>query len=417
MKTDVAIVGGGPGGTAHALFLAQRGISSVIIEKDGFPRYHIGESLTGECGNCLRDLGLAEDMHRAQHPVKWGVTVYGPEGKNSFWIPVMGRCPEKGLVEASTWQVRRSDFDAMLMNKATEAGATLVQGTASAALRDNGSVRGVQVEMADGGTQDIEAQVVADASGMATFLCNAGVTSEKGRGTYDKQVAIFAQLSGAIRDEGKMQDNTLIFYRLKNHWAWFIPLDGEIVSVGVVVPSSYFLSRKESKHDFLVRELGELNPELKRRLPEFKLTDEVRAISNYSYEIKRYTGKGWLCIGDAHRFIDPVFSFGLYFSMKEAQQAAAHVDAYLGGANRDAENPFAEFQRNSERGMNVIQDALDAFWDHPLAFAFFAHTRYVNDFIDLFAGRVYADSPSRGVQAIQAINEQGRMKAQAAAMS
>lgn len=408
MKSDVVIIGAGPGGTASAIFLAQRGIQSTIIEKASFPRYHVGESMTGECGACLRAMGLEQEMLDRKHPIKWGVKVYEQTGKNSFYVPVMSRGADNRLEEAFTWQVRRSEFDAMLLNKAVEMGAEVVPGQATAALRDNGCVNGVRVKMADGGACDIRSRVVIDASGMATFLCNAGVTSEKYRGKYDKQVAFFSQVAGVIRDPGKGKDDTLIFYQRKNHWAWLIPLDEELVSVGVVVPSDRFLSTKESKQEFLAREIRELNPQLSRRIPEIRFAEEVRAISNYSYHIKQYTGKNYLCVGDAHRFIDPVFSFGLYFSIKEAQRAALDVADYLGGANPDAANPFADFQRHCERGMDVIEDLLDAFWDHPFAFSVFAHSRYVDDLRDLFAGRVYSDEPSPGLLAIQGINEKGR---------
>src|SRR5262249_51984172 len=111
MKADVAIVGGGPGGTAAALYLSRAGIPAVLIERARFPRYHIGESLTGECGNCLRTLGLEDQMNEGRHPIKFGVTVYGPNGKNAFWVPVKGWQAEMGLFDTSTWSVRRSDFD------------------------------------------------------------------------------------------------------------------------------------------------------------------------------------------------------------------------------------------------------------------------------------------------------------------
>ena len=136
MKTKVAIVGGGPGGTATALFLARKGISSTIIEKTRFPRYHIGESLTGECGNCLRALGLEEDMNGRRHPVKYGVTVYGPGGKNSFWVPVKGWTPATGMYEATTWSVPRSDFDEMLLRGAAASGVEVIQGEAIEPLRN-----------------------------------------------------------------------------------------------------------------------------------------------------------------------------------------------------------------------------------------------------------------------------------------
>src|SRR5207247_735313 len=240
MKTDVLIVGGGPGGAATAMFLVREGIKPVIIEAETFPRYHIGESMTGAGGKVLRDLGLADEMYNRKYPTKQGVKVYGQSGKGNWFVPVTGRDENWKLFEWDTWQGRRSDFD-----------------------------------------------------------------------------------------------NMVIFYQKKYHWGWFIPLDEEVVSVGIVCPSAYFLDKKESKRDFYIRELRELHPELSRRIPEIKLVEDVHVIPNYSYQVNGFCGKGFICIGDAHRFIDPIFSFGLTVTMREGQFVAPMVRAYLEGANRE----------------------------------------------------------------------------------
>jgi len=403
MKTEVVIVGGGPGGAASAVFLAQKGIKSVVVEKDPFPRFHIGESMTGECGNVVRRLGLGDSMENVPRTIKHGVTVYGQGGKNTFWIPVMRRNEEGELEKSFTWQVRRGEFDKMVLDKALEEGATLVRGKAIKVLqKEDGAVCGVQVRREDGEVEDIEAEVVIDASGAATFLSNAGIAGQKERGKYDRQLAIYSHVKGAKRDE---QDNTLIFYEKKNHWAWFIPIDEETVSIGVVTPSDYYRASNEEMRDFYLREMHKINPELSRRVPDVSLVEEVRATSNYSYHIHNFAGKGFLCIGDSHRFIDPIFSFGLHFALTEAHLAADAIAAYLhDGVGRDQENPFAGFERYCELGMDAIQDVLDCFWDNPVSFAFFAHTRYVDDFIDLFAGRVYQENPSKGLQAVRKVN-------------
>jgi len=413
MKTDVAIVGAGPGGTSTALFLAQRGIESVIVERESFPRYQIGESLTGECGLCLKNLGLEPLMSKRAHPIKHGVRVYGPGGKNSFYVPVMARTEDGELRHATTWQVRRSDFDNMVLDAAKERGVKVIRGKAIDALRDAaGGVSGVRVRAADGEELDIESKVLVDASGRSTFLSNIKVAGKKTRGDYDRQIAVFSQVRGAVRGDGEKRDDTLIFIGgEKNHWAWFIPLDDQVVSVGVTVPAEYFSSMQESKQDFLLRELHELNPELKRRLPEMELAESVRTITNYSYRVSDFTGRGFLCVGDAHRFIDPIFSFGVYFSIKEAQFAAQAIESHLGGAGNGDETPFADYELRCDKGQDVIQDLIDGFWNHPYAFALFVHSRYVDDFVDLFAGRVYGDEMSPGYLALKKVNQRGADKA------
>jgi len=410
MKTDVAIIGGGPGGTATGMFLAQAGLRVTIVEKAQSPRYHIGESLTGECGNCLRTLGLEEEMTARRHPVKYGVTVYGPRGKNAFWVPVKGWRPESGLFDTHTWSVRRSDFDHMLFTAAAARGVSVMQAEAVAPLLNGEAVRGVRVRTSSGTVEDIASEVLVDASGQATFLGNTGLIGEKVRGNYDRQVAIFSQVAGAIRDPGAASGNTLIFYGKKHHWAWFIPLDDQVVSVGVVVPADYYLSKNESRHQFLLRELHELNPDLMRRLPQIEFVEQVRGIPNYSYRLWNFTGKGFLCVGDSHRFIDPVFSFGVFFAMKEAEHAAASIALFLADSKREQPNPFANYQRLCDRGQDSVQELIDAFWEHPYAFSMLAHHRYPEDIIHMFAGRVYNETPLPGLMAMRSINEEGRTK-------
>ncbi len=390
-KYDVAIVGAGPGGAGSALNLLQAGLRPVIIEKEQFPRYHIGESLTGECGASLRKLGLEEWMEAVHNPVKYGVTVYGAGGKNSFWVPVAERISKDEIRLLTTWQVLRSKFDQKLLDTAIAHGADYLPCEAIAPLQEDDRLAGIRFRTPGGATEDLQAEVVIDASGQNTFLASRGVIGPKERGPYDKQVAIFSQVAGAARDPGEAAGNTLIFYQKKHHWAWFIPLDDEIVSIGVVVPAEYFKAQKLSKPDFLSRELRNLNPELSKRITNMNFLEEVRSISNYSYEIKHFTGKGFLCVGDSHRFIDPIFSFGLYFAMKEAEFATQTVVDYCAGKNREVANPFVEYEKLVSQGQDVVQDLVDCFWDFPLAFALFAHQRYTYDIVDCFAGRIYGE--------------------------
>src|SRR4030095_8028314 len=169
MKIDVLIIGGGPGGSAMAMFLAREGIKPVILEQEEFPRYHIGESMTGEGGQVLRRLGFEDEMIKREHPVKHGVKVFGTTCQDSWYVPVSSRDKEWKLSDSTTWQVRRSDFDTMMLKEAEARGATVMQGTATKPILDDGAVRGVTVHWSNGTREDIEAEVVLDCSGQATF--------------------------------------------------------------------------------------------------------------------------------------------------------------------------------------------------------------------------------------------------------
>jgi 2-polyprenyl-6-methoxyphenol hydroxylase-like FAD-dependent oxidoreductase len=130
VKTNVLIVGGGPGGAVSAMFLLREGIKPIVLEQETFPRFHIGESMTGEAGQVLRRLGFEDKMQAASYPVKHGVKVYGADGVNSWFIPVSARTQEWKLSPGTTWQVRRSDFDEMLLEESKTRGTAVMRGKA-----------------------------------------------------------------------------------------------------------------------------------------------------------------------------------------------------------------------------------------------------------------------------------------------
>jgi FADH2-dependent halogenase len=408
MKTDVLIIGGGPGGSAAAMFLLREGIAPVILEQEPFPRFHIGESLTGESAQVLRRLGLENEMAKREYPIKHGVKVYGTNATNSWYVKVSSRDENWKLYDNITWQVRRSDFDDMMQKEAVNRGATLRRGQAVQALmRDGGGLRGVLVRWPDGTIEEIEAKVTLDCSGQATFLANQKVTGPKYMGSYDKQVAFFSHVKGAIRDSGtsgeNAKDNTLILYHHKFHWAWFIPVDSETVSIGLVTPRADFLEKKQTPEEFFRHDLFTINPELNRRIPALDLAEKVHVVPNYSYQVRGFCGKGFICLGDSHRFIDPIFSFGVTVTLREAELAAPLIRQYLEGKIRETENPFREHQIACEKGIDNLEDMIDLFWEQPFAFATFVHSRYPEEMTDAFAGRIYESEhqPSPAIHAFR----------------
>ena len=396
INTDVLVIGGGPAGAAVSLRLLGLGIKPVIVERESFPRFHIGESMTGECGNLVRELGFEERMIRDRHPVKHGVVVSGTRGNPDWWLPMMRRNPDLTADFNPTWQVRRSTFDQMLLDSATSKGAELIDGRAVTPLIEGGQMSGVDVEVGEGNNLRIEAKITLDCSGQATFLANRHITGPKYLGSYDKQIAIFSHIKNFVRDADTDQPNvkstnTHIFYTRKFHWAWAIPLDHEVTSVGIVVPAAYFREKKESKRDFYVRELRELNPGLTGRAGDAELVEDVHVIPNYSFQVAGFAGPGFICVGDAHRFVDPIFSFGLYVALQESKFAVDAVAQYLDGkgSTHNGGNPFRDYMIRAETGIDVLEDMIDTFWENPLAFAHMVHNLYREPMIDVFSGRIY----------------------------
>jgi flavin-dependent dehydrogenase len=390
VKTTVAIIGGGPAGSACAIHLAKLGIQSTLIESESFPRFHIGESLTEQSGSWMREMGFDEKQLCDLFPTKYGVQIYGPSGRNPFWVPVMKRDADGVLKDTFTWQVRRSKFDQMLLERAVESGATLINGRARnvVSLPDN-TISGLTVT-APQGDLDLTCDVLIDASGQSTFLARKKLTGQKLDGRYSQQVAIYSHFKGVERDPGLEAGNTLVYFQKKYYWAWFIPIDAEITSIGFVLPIEYFRGRQESAREFLMRELKEFNRDLSSRVSRGSITDEVRTTSNYSYEVEQFTGKNWLCIGDAHQFIDPLFSMGVGIGLSEGRNAAHAVHAYLSGECADRERPFEDFERRSKKAIAACQTILDGFWEHTLSFGLLL-SRYREDIIDMLAGHVWDD--------------------------
>ncbi len=398
-KVDVLIIGGGPAGATSALRLLQRGITPLIVEREEFPRFHIGEAMTGEGGALVRDLGLGDRLPADAHTIKHGVRVFGSKGTADWWVPVMQRTEDKELHEVFTYSVRRAEFDKMLLDEAIKQGAELLHGRADVPLMgdDGTTVRGARIKTDDGHEIDVEASVTLDCTGQATFLANRGATGPKYLGSYDKQIALFSQVANYERDGGEGRElqpgNTHIYYKKKYHWAWAIPIDQDVTSIGIVVPAKYFRDTGESQHDFICRELRELNSGLSERIPETVLVEQPHVIPNYSFQVRKFAGPGYICVGDSHRFVDPIFSFGLYVAMKEAGLAAVEVERYLNGDGRDSQDPFHDYMVHTERAIDMLEDMVDTFWENPIAFAVFVHDRFRQEVLDMFAGRIYDGMP------------------------
>ncbi|MEO7724049.1 MAG: tryptophan 7-halogenase [Chthoniobacterales bacterium] len=393
-KRQVIIIGGGPGGAATALHLIQSGIKPLIIERQGFPRFHIGESLSGECGNSIRKLNLDAELIAQNYPIKYGVNVYNPQGV-PFWVEVKKRCPETNAMMPNwTWSVTRSSFDKILLDAALARGAEYMQCDAVAPIQENGRVVGLQIRTEGGTLENLRCDVLVDCSGQATFLANRGVTGSKVKGNYANQIGVFSQIEGMTLDTGsepsKALGNTLIFYKERDHWCWTIPLRPDLVSVGVVAPAAYFKKQGVDKTEYLRNELLTLNPELSRRINKISFVEEVRSVTSYSYATTDYAGPGYICVGDSHQFTDPIFSFGVFLAMKEGEFAAEAIvkDLCAEGAKADS---FADYVAVTTEGQDAIRDVIDTFWEYPLVFTRMASGAAQDDITDLFAGRVYGD--------------------------
>jgi len=320
---DVAVIGGGPSGSTAAALLAQRGYKVIALEKAHHPRFHIGESLLPMNLPIFERLGVLDKV-RALGVFKAGADF---EATNARGYHTFDFAHALGDSPPHAYQVWRQDFDQMLFEHARECGADAREGHQAVGI-DHAGPRTTHLEVRtdDDRSYRIQARYLVDASGRDTFLSAKKKLRRKNR--EHQSAAIFGHFRGAETRSGKDAGN-ISMYRFEYGWMWMIPLPDGVMSVGAVCRPDYLKQRKGKTVDFLLATLQK-NPGLWHRLKGAELiSDEVRATGNYSYDSTRMGGPGWVMIGDAFAFLDPVFSSGVYLAMSGAEQAAEVVDAAL----------------------------------------------------------------------------------------
>ena len=376
MSESVLIIGGGPAGCASAMNLINIGLKPVIVEVQTFPRFHIGESLTTECTDALNRLGLKTKLESLSAPQKYGVRIFSSHPQNSFYV---------GAGDA--WQVERARFDQMMLETAQERGAKVIHGKATRLVRD-GEKWKLQIKLGNGDQIDEWARFVIDASGQKRFSHRQGLFSPLTEGNYARQIAFFSHFHNVVKKEYD-NDDTLIFHRDTHEWCWIIPLSDEITSVGLVTPVETYKAEKIDAEQFIEKKLNNFSQPLSSRMSTAKRATAVRTIANYSYQIDQYTQQGLYCVGDSHRFIDPIFSFGVEFAVVEAEYMAKSIQKCLTTERSQWEKQEQEYMDITRSAQNTISDMLTYFWAHPWGFANMAHSRYKEEFLELFAGRIY----------------------------
>ena len=376
---DVVIVGSGPGGATAAAYIARRGRSVLIVESDPFPRFHIGESLTGSAGEVIRELDLEAAMAEFEYPAKPGVTVIGHQAKNEFFVPVLNK----------TWQVRRSSFDKVLQDRAIEYGAAILSARALGVECDGDTVTGVRVvRSSDNREYTIGCRVFIDASGQSTFLSKQGLASAPHIDSFNGQIAVYTHFEDVPRDPGPFSNNTTIFYSKHHHWSWMIPISPTVDSFGVILPRETYRQVAASPDDALTWGIDNINPEIAGRLKDARQVEKVRIARDYSYRIESFVGPNWACIGDAHRFLDPIFSFGVSFAMTEARQIALGLDECWNKG--DFGDMFSRFANWSNTGQNIAHDLIKYFWKYPVFFGYqMRNAALRNEVIQLFGGACF----------------------------
>jgi flavin-dependent dehydrogenase len=328
-QCDVVVIGGGPSGSTAAALLARRGYRVIALEKARHPRFHIGESLLPMNLPIFERLGVLDKV-QALGVFKPGADF---EADNSQGYNTYAFARAIGNSPPHAYQVWRQDFDKMLYDHARECGADAREGQEVVRVEQQGPRdSALEVRADDGRHYRIQTRYVVDASGRDAFLATKRKLRRKN--TQHQSAAIFGHFRGAARRPGEDAGNISI-YRFEHGWMWMIPLPADVMSVGAVCRPEYLKQRKGRTVEFLLDTLKQ-NPGLWQRIERAELIDnEVRVTGNYSYDSARMGGPGWVLIGDAFAFLDPVFSSGVYLAMSGAEQAVNVVDSALRHPQRE----------------------------------------------------------------------------------
>jgi flavin-dependent dehydrogenase len=325
---DVVVIGGGPAGSTVSTLIAQRGYRVVLFERERFPRFHIGESLIPETYWVFQRLKMLDKMKASAFVKKHSVQFVNAAGKLSapfyFWDNKPHECSQ-------TWQVIRSEFDLMMLQNAEEQGVEVHQATRVLDVLFEGSrAVGVRIQREDGTQETVLAKLVVDASGQSTMLQNRfklrlwDPVLNKG--------AIWTYWEGAYRDSGRDEGATLVIQTTnKQGWFWYIPQHDNTISVGVVAPFDYLFKGRGS-HEQTYNEEVEACPAVKERVSIGKRATGYFATKDYSYRSKEVAGDGWVLVGDAFGFLDPLYSSGVLLALKSGEMAAdAIVEGLIAG--------------------------------------------------------------------------------------
>jgi flavin-dependent dehydrogenase len=366
---DVVVIGGGPAGTTLATFLQRQGHDCLVLNSSKFPRYHIGESLIPNTYGVLDRLGLLPKLRASHFPKKYSVRFVSPAGDESQPFYFFDAIPAE---QAQTWQVERGEFDQLCVDNALAAGVEVYVGVrVLEALFDRGRAVGVLAQIDDDEPIEVRSQVVVDASGRAAVIGNQ--LRLKADVPQLRKAALWSYYRGARRREGIDAGETTVFTIRDRGWFWYIPLPNDIVSVGIVASPDYLFDKTQEFEPVFLREVERCAP-LARFLDGAQRADKVRGIRRLAYLNRNVVGDGWVMIGDAAGFLDPIYSSGLYLALASAELAAACVHDGLEAGDVSRER-LGRFAKPLWDGVDVVWRLIQAFYDPGFSFQEFT-TRF-----------------------------------------
>jgi 1H-pyrrole-2-carbonyl-[peptidyl-carrier protein] chlorinase len=371
IQADVVIIGGGPAGAVLASLLGEAGHRVLVIDRDIHPRDHVGESLTPASNAVWERIGFRSKIEEAGFVHKPGAAWTAPRAPVGRHVAIqLNEVPCEGCPPPfHTYNVERDVFDAMLLRHAHQKGARVLQGVrVSEVLFENGRAVGVRATVDDGWEGHVRARLVVDASGRRCLL--ASQLGLKHKDPRFNQFAVYSWYTGMAPGPAGTEGMILLhFLGLEQAWAWQIPLRHGITSVGVVTTKGDFRPSGQDVDAFFTTAV-QRNNTLRHYLRQARQIRPYRIEGDYSYKIGKLTGPGWLLVGDAVRFVDPVFSTGIDVAAFSALYAYQAIDACLRGQDEGA--LLADYERRITNGIDVWYDMISLFYQMQNLFTFYA---------------------------------------------
>ncbi len=383
---DVLIIGGGPAGSAMGSYLSMAGIQNTIIEGAVFPRPHVGESMVTASTRVFEEIGFLPTMEREGFPRKYGASWHPPKGRE-FAI-LFGEFAQPGIKQDYTYHVDRSKFDLLMLKHAEKLGSKVMQGVYVKRVLhdDNGYAVGVRAQIADQEI-DIPARMVVDASGRNTLLGRQ--LGMKIKDPIFNQYAVHTWFEDLDRGKDETKDFIHIYFLpVERGWVWQIPITDKITSVGVVTEKDVFKEARLDLESYFYK-YATTNPDMAAALQNARRVSDWKTEGDYSYSLKKYVGNGQVMIGDAARFVDPIFSSGVSIALYSAKFASERIRiAFETGDFSEA--TFAPYEEKLRGGADVWYEFIRLYYKLLPLFTHFIQSRdHRLQVLQLLQGEVY----------------------------
>ena len=386
--SDVVIIGGGPGGAAMGAYLSRAGISNTLFEAAVHPRPHVGESMVTASTRVFEEIGFLPVMEREGFVHKFGATWHAPRNEGSFSIR-FGEFPQEGIAQEYTYHLDRARFDELLLRHAEGLGTKVHEGTpVRRVLFDGARAVGVVVGTPDGEVE-VPARVVVDASGRNAVLGTQGKLRKKDP-LFD-QYAVHAWFEGVARGPADTAEHIHIYFlEVERGWAWQIPITDTVTSMGVVADKRVLKGNTRDLQRYFDG-LVASNDNLARAMAPARRVNELKAEADYSYSMRRFAGEGFVLVGDAARFVDPIFSSGVSVALYSAKFASESIVAALADGSRGAEaRAFAGYERRLRAGVEIWYEFIRLYYKLlPLFTHFIQSKRHRLQVLRLLQGEVF----------------------------